>query len=303
MAGNVSRRPIRVPSDGWIGLERNVSFVIATISMNDGLPSFEGVSHAAFGLSVPDGDGEEAGIFAHWEWDGETFEVCNDRHGYVPLYYHLDDRDGSLTVSDSPLAIIAAGVSVKLDMESLGFFCRAGFLVGDRTLLAGILRIPPGATLRWNRGRLRIDLPSDRFTLHAPRDLEEASIGWKDRFQEAMRRRQPEGADFAIPLSGGRDSRMMLMELRALGHHPTEVVSFGPVGGAENEDLSIARMIARRLDLPHAVARTTTGWLDTERERHAWCGCECLEHAWMAGCGRICVIVTSAGTTDSESAR
>lgn len=260
-----------------------MTFVTATVRMVDGAPFFEGETHAAFGLSVPDGQGGESGVSAHWEWDGETFVLRNDLHGYLPLYYHLDARTGALIVSDSPIAILANGLSADLDLESLGFFCRAGFLIGDRTLFDGILRVPSGATLRWSDGRLTIDRPTSRFKDHAPRNIEDAIDGWIERFREAMRRRQPFDTEFAVPLSGGRDSRMMLMELRSLGHEPREVVSFGPASGGDNEDLRIARLIVERLSIPHEVVRTTRRWLDLEQERHAWCGCEAIEHVWMIG--------------------
>ena len=81
---------------------------------------------------------------------------------------------------------------------------------------------------------------------------------------------------------------MMLMELRSLGHHPVEVVSFGPGARGENEDLRIARRIADRLDIRHAVARSSRSWLEVEHERHAWCGCEAIEHSWLVGLWRYC---------------
>lgn len=263
-----------------------MSFRTVILRHADGVTSIEGDGHVAFGLSVPDGEGGEAGIAAHWLWDGERFELRSDRHGYLPLYHHFDERDGTLVVSDSPLELLAAGVPGDFDQEALGFFCRAGFLLGDRTLHRAIRRVPAGSTLVWEDGRLTIERSESRFELDPPPSLEAAIDGWIDRFREAVRRRPPGDADFAIPLSGGRDSRMILMELRALGHHPVETVSFGPGEHGENEDLRIARLIADRLGLPHVVARSTRSWLATEYERHAWCGCEAIEHAWLIGLWR-----------------
>jgi hypothetical protein len=251
--------------------------------MSDGTPHVEGDAHAAFGFAVPDEHGAESGVAAHWLWDGERLEVRSDRHGYVPLYYHHDERESGFTVSDSPLALIASGIHAEFDPESLAFFCRAGFLLGDRTLYRDIHRVPPGGLVRWDAGVLSIEREEERFLVDSPSSIDEAIDGWIDRFRSSMLRRQPMDGSFGMPLSGGRDSRMMLMELRALGHHPSEVVSFGPGARGENEDLRIARTIADRLGLRHEIARSRKGWHHTEHERHAWCGCEALEHAWLIG--------------------
>ena len=121
-----------------------MSFRFVKITLEDGLPSLDGEGHAAFGLAVPDEHGDESGIAANWLWDGERLEVTSDRHGYMPLYYHFEDATGTLRVSDSPLELLADGVSADLDVDSLGFFCRAGFLLGDRSLYRNIQRVSGG---------------------------------------------------------------------------------------------------------------------------------------------------------------
>ena len=263
-----------------------MNFRVARVRVSEGIPGIEGDSHAAFGLSVPDEEGRESGVAAHWLWDGERLEIRSDRHGYVPLYYHHDRDSREFLVSDSPIALLASGIPGVLDTEVLGFFCRAGFVLGDRTLYRGIRRLPADTTLVWSVDGLAVHDHGDRFRGDPPGSPREALDGWIDRFRVAMARRRPRDTEFGMPLSGGRDSRMMLMELRALGHHPEEVVSFGPGVDGENEDLVIARTIAERLGLRHSVARNARGWLDLEHERHAWCGCEALEHTWLLGLWR-----------------
>ena len=260
-----------------------MNFRVARTYLSDGTPFIDGDTHAAFGLAVPDQHGRESGVAAHWLWDGERLEVRADRHGYIPLYYHHDERTSEFHVSDSPLALLASGVPAEFDRESLAFFCRAGFLLGDRTLYQGISRVPAGSTIRWSAEGLTVTTSEGRFDQDSPTSLAAAVDGWIDRFRVAMARRQPQDSDFGVPLSGGRDSRMMLMELRSLGHHPREVISFGPGSSGENEDLLIARRIAGRLGLKHTIARSVKSWLQTEHERHAWCGCEALEHSWLVG--------------------
>jgi len=240
-----------------------------------------GDTSLGFGYSVPDENGHEAGLSGYWDWDGETLTVQSDRHGYLPLYYQHDAASGRLCVSDSPLQILAMSSDRhELDLTSLAFFCRAGFVLGNRTLYRNIHRVPAGSTLSWSRGALSITSSEKQFEGDAPRTVEEAIEGWIDRFQTAMRRRLPM-SDFALPMSGGRDSRMMLLELMSMGFKPSELITHGPGTRGVNDDLRIAREFADRLDIPHKVVRSTRGWVDIELERHAWCGTEALEHSWL----------------------
>ena len=257
-------------------------FRFAEVRFDEGRTSFKGDAHVSFGLSVKDECGNEAGTVGGWTWDGTSLVACSDRHGYLPLYYHLDERSRHLMLSDSPLRLLAEGIGTEFDRESLAFFCRSGFVLGDRTLHRGVHRVPAGSMIRWQDGAFSVTEVEPRFNCSSPDSIEDALQGWIDRFQVAMQRRRPSGA-FAMPLTGGRDSRMMLMELRRLGHDPVETVSFAPGVRGENEDLRIARTISERLGLRHVAARSDKGWLEVEKERHAWCGCEAIEHAWLMG--------------------
>ena len=253
----------------------------AEVGALGGKPWFRGDTEVVFGQSVPDESGQEAGLVASWKWNGETLEVHSDRHGYLPLYYQHDEATGRTFVSDSALQILASVSGQEFDLPSLAFFCRAGFLLGNRTLYRDIHRVPAGSILRWSEGSVSIESNEPQFEGGGPTSIEDAVDGWIERFQVAMHRRQPFNTEFAMPLSGGRDSRMMLMELRRLGHSPSELVSHGPGSRSVNDDLRIASELAERLELPHNIVRSTRGWVDLELERHAWCGTEALEHAWL----------------------
>ena len=256
-------------------------FEYAEVGAVGDMPWFNGAPEAVFGNSVLDESGNEAGLVASWHWNSETLEVRSDRHGYLPLYYQHDEATGRLAVSDSPLQLLAATPGMEFDLPSLAFFCRAGFLLGDRTLYRGISRVPAGSLLRWSRGSVTIESVESQFDGDVPGSIDKAVEGWIDRFKVAMHRRRPIGIDFAMPLSGGRDSRMMLMELRRLGFDPCEVVTLGPGSRSTNDDVRIATEIVDRFGLYHNIIRSNRGWVDLELERHAWCGGEALEHAWL----------------------
>ena len=214
-----------------------------------------------------------------WSWDGATFELRTDRYGYLPFYYHHDPTNGALTISDAPQRVAASIPGMEFDPLGVGVLCRAGFMVGDRTLYRGVHRIPGASVLRWSREGLSIEQAPAPADLDCPGSPEDALDGWIDRFRVAIDRTRPGEDRFLMPLSGGRDSRMMLLELLSLGTPPREVITIGSPG---NADVRLARTIARRSGLPmREVGPSRSTWLEAERIRHSGCGYEAVEHGWL----------------------
>ena len=74
-------------------------------------------------------------------------------------------------------------------------------------------------------------------------------------FRQAIRRRLQLADDFVVPLSGGRDSRHILFELREAGHPPQFCVTaryFAP-GDLAAGEIEIASHVANVLNVRHVV--------------------------------------------------
>jgi len=241
--------------------------------------SVSGSTSASFGHSVMDDRNVECGVVARWDWDGESLAVESDLHGYIPLYFsHSKNR---IIVSDSPLAILDRQDRPETDSVSLGFFCRAGFVIGERTLFRGIERVPARTRIKWTSGSLRIDTESDAIGSE-PTSVKEAVDGWIDRFETAMTRRLPSHDSFDIPLSGGRDSRMILLELERHGRLPRRVLSLGSQNSNKTSDFTLASQLADRLGLPfEGIRHRESDSLKVEHDRHVACGFEAMEHVWL----------------------
>ena len=231
------------------------------------------------GSSVMDEAGTECGVHGSWNWDGSEFTLKTDRYGYLPYYYHHDPASGELLVSDSPQTIASCIDRCSFDARSVGFFARSGFMLGESTLYEGVRRAPANSTLRWSAGALHASSDESGPLADQPRSVEEAIDGWIDRFRVAMRRRSSMCDSIVMPLSAGRDSRMMLLELNELGTIPDEVVT---IGSKANDDVRIASLIADRMNIPFRLIKPTQlGWMDIERNRHEMCGFEAIEHSWL----------------------
>jgi hypothetical protein len=212
-----------------------------------------GHAHAAFGHRLPAPAGGVAdGIFAGWEWDGTRLTVTNDRYGIQPLFW-AKFVGGGIGVSPSIVALIEQGASVELDAEALAVFFRLGFFVGDDTPFAAIRTAPPNAVFTWKRDQFecRGRCPDIPPALTISRD--DAIDAYIDLFAHAMAKRRPVPETCGIPVSGGRDSRHILLELQRTGCVPSVCVSALDHPPDPNEDPRIAATLCEALGFRHVI--------------------------------------------------
>jgi hypothetical protein len=222
-------------------------------------------------------DDRPDGIFAEWSWDGRRLTVRTDRYGVAPLFYF---HDGSrFAVSPSIVRLVDAGAPTRFDESALAVFVRLGFFVGDDTPFRSIRAVPPDGTLTWDAGTVSVTggyrLPeTQRFSRR------EAIDGFIDLFRQAMRRRPGVEHDIVVPLSGGRDSRHILLELCANGHPPDLTVTIPRFPPRASEDERLAPIVARELRVRHRLLEQRDASFPSEYRKN-WETHLCAdEHAW-----------------------
>ena len=96
------------------------------------------------------------GIFAFALWDAQKGKLylVRDPLGVKPLVYAR--RDDRLAFASESKAILASGlVNAQLDEVSLHLTMNVRYVPGERTLFAGIQRLPPGGILEVGVGTMR----------------------------------------------------------------------------------------------------------------------------------------------------
>lgn len=222
-------------------------------------------------------DGDLDGVFGSWEYHDGTVRVAVDRLGFFPLYYYSSATE--FCVSPSLVALIGQGAPRDLDDDALAVFLRTGWFLGDDTAFAAIRAVPPSRRFEWSAGVLQIE--------HTVRPMHERVITRADAIDEYIdlfrasvaRRLVPGDEPFTMPLSGGADSRHILLELVRQGRPPAEVVT-----GAQRlhcPDVAVAGMLSTRLGIPHTIvdAPMDAGWAN-ELNKNVQTNFCADEHVW-----------------------
>ena len=208
-------------------------------------------AYAEYGESSPR---HLRGMFAYAIWDERTrtLFLARDRFGVKPLYY-ATAPDGRLYFASEMKAILASGaVRPALNLPALPDYLANHAPSGDETLFAGIRRLPPGHTLTWKDGSVRITRYWD-LELDGPeesRSEQELVAEYRERLREAVRMRLMADVPLGVFLSGGIDSAAITALMSELVSEPIKTFS---VAFAEREanELEYARLVATRFRTDH----------------------------------------------------
>ena len=241
----------------------------------------DGEHTALFGHKLPDSAlGRPDGIYAGWHWDGAGLAVENDRYSFYPLFY-CAGRD-SIAVSPSLTRILALGAPRTLDEDGLAVFLRLGFFVGEDTPFKHIKVLPPDCTFRWEAGSLTVSGHYAFGREDAAISREQALDGYVEYFRRAIARRLPgAGERVAVPISGGRDSRHILLELLHQDVTPEICATAGNKPPRPDEDLRVAKALLDTLGLPQTIARQRQSWFAAERRKNVALHFCADENAWL----------------------
>ena len=212
-----------------------------------------GQAHAALGHAVTNpATGAEDGVFARWSWDGRRLEAEVDPLGFFSLF--LWQRGDRILLSPSILQLIAQGAECRPDDRALGVFFRLGLFLDEDTPFRDIKVLPPGGRLVWEAGTLslsRAEHPARCAHTISRRQAVEALIELPRQALDYLSRSAR--SEIVLPLSGGRDSRHILLALHHLGRPPASCVTFQHAARRFTSETRAARAICERLGQRHEV--------------------------------------------------
>lgn len=241
----------------------------------------EGAAEAAFGSAA-----RGMGMWAAWRWDGTELRAEVDRYGFYPLFY-CPLGDG-IAVSDSIAELLRLGASREFNDGGIAAFLRLGFFLGEDTAFAAISAFPPGGRLTWQReAGLRVEGRTIPRKPDSSSGRAQAVGGYVELFRSAMARVLPDDpAVTALPLSGGRDSRHIALELKRLGFQPGLVISQRHFASRSDEDAEVASALSAALDWPITIVPQSRDPVGAELEKNRRFDCVTDEHSWFVPCAQ-----------------
>lgn len=204
---------------------------------------------ASLGAAAPDG------TFAIVRHDEDAVELLSDAFASRTVWYvHTEDL---FLASTSQRALVALLGSFEPRAETVTWLLAAGNLGPDCGWDTRLRRLPHAATLRLDRRRWTLSV-STRELVYEPRSLpaEEHLERLREAIFATCAAVQMEEAATVLTLSGGCDSRAVLVGLAAAGRAVT-CVTWGLAASLQDpkNDAAIARGLAQRFGMPHDYFR------------------------------------------------
>lgn len=195
-----------------------------------------------------------AGMFAFALYDGrdKRLHLVRDRAGKKPLFYVR--TPGGLAFASELRALLRLHPACKaLDPAGLDAYLALKFVPSPRTLLQGVLKVPPGCRLvlgpgeaprvlrYWHPYRRGLRLPGRAECLDRIESVWLAS----------MRRRLVSDVPICLFLSGGIDSSLMAWALSRLGAEGMTAYTVGYSDLPAYNEFEHARAVARKFAIRH----------------------------------------------------
>ena len=199
------------------------------------------------------------GMFAFALWDSLNGRLllARDRLGKKPLHYRIGP-EGIAFASEIP-SLLASGEARAFDSSTLGAYLCLGYIPAPATGLEGILRLPAGCTLTYEKGRAdlkpywAVPIPPPSTPLGVPEPAEVAREVLP-LLEESVRIRLRSDVPVGVFLSGGLDSSIVaaLAARHVAGRLKTFTVVFPEAGWDES---ATARETAEAIGSDHHEIR------------------------------------------------
>src|SRR5262249_5743076 len=225
------------------------------------------VAHRLLRRDGPDGLARIDGMFALalWNEPSRTLLLARDRIGIKPLYYAR--LPGGFAFASEPKAILRLpGIAARLDPDSLSDFLSYGYVPFDRSLFAGIRKVPPAHRLTYDAASGRVEVAP--FWALERRDVRDDPEELRARLDEAATSHLVSDVPVGAFLSGGLDSSTVVARAArgVPGRFPTFTVAYRD---GNLDDVRYAKVAAKAFGTDHHEELLDLGELETALDRAA----------------------------------
>ncbi|MGA8746797.1 MAG: hypothetical protein WB507_13185 [Solirubrobacterales bacterium] len=214
--------------------------------------------------------------------EGRHRFVHSGVNGLAPVYW-IDDGRATYFASRIDPLVQAATKALSVDWDAWAAIIALRHPLGERTPFAEIRRLGPSCTLRRRIGRGRTHSQDWPWAEIEPgTDIEAAADSIVAGLLETL---APLEGEIVSPLSGGKDSRLLLCALARLGGASIAVTVGDDEGETFEEDL--AGPVAAALSIPHErLGGNSDAYPEDWEERARRVEYQFVDHAWLVPLAR-----------------
>lgn len=193
------------------------------------------------------------GMFAFAIWDARTRKlfIARDRFGKKPLHYYLDG-DKFVFGSEIKSLLQHPEILKEVNHQAIINYIAYGYTPEPDTMFKGIAKLPPGHTLIWQEGNIKIssywdlEFKPDNTSKEDKYYIEKV----ENLLKESVKIRMISDVPLGAFLSGGIDSSLVVAMMAQQSNNPIKTFSIGFDNQKYNE-LPYARLVAQRYGTEH----------------------------------------------------
>ena len=198
------------------------------------------------------------GMFAFVIWDRRkrVLFAARDRLGIKPFYYRWDGRS-FLFASEIKAILASPEVTAQCNQGSLAEYLAFGYLTGEQTMFAGILKLMPAHTLELAEGgepsiRQYWDLSTEED--REPHPHEYYVRTYRELLETAVSSHLMSDVPLGVFLSGGLDSSVVAALTKKIRGDRIQTFAVG-YGEEAFSELGFAREVAKHIQSEHHEVR------------------------------------------------
>jgi asparagine synthase (glutamine-hydrolysing) len=194
--------------------------------------------------------------FAIYDATDDSLFLARDRAGEKPLYYRTDPQRFAFA-SELKALMADSTLPRRMDLSSVNFYLAYGYIPGERCILEGVRKLPPGCAMKvdCNTGKQRVwrywDLPAPTAPASvSPDDLRDRL---HELLRESVRRRLIADVPVGVLLSGGIDSSLITAVAAEVSNQPVRTFTISFPGHGRYDEAPHAQQVASHFGTHHTV--------------------------------------------------
>jgi hypothetical protein len=259
------------------------STIVLTLG-GGGMLSAEGDLTVSLGRAIEENGAVVGGVFCRWRFENGRFHIENDRHGFFPAFYAQSGN--RLVISTGIGSILRADMGKGLDSDALAVALRLGWHIGDETPFRDIRRLPPGVCFSLTAQGIGLAATAPEPAQPYDGGHDEAIDRYIALFRESMRRILQDAGPWQLPLSGGRDSRHILLEALWQQLPPQRALTARFLPPRSENDAEIAGLLLDGTDVSHRLVAADERLFPAVCDHLRLCNGMTAEHVWSLGLRR-----------------